>query len=147
LCLVDAVLESKDPLPHMVLSVDHLVDVFQLPVYGPGQIVNVPVERRGDVTKRHAEVAQRDDPVEPAHIVGCVEPMPGLRPSGRVQEPNLIEVVQGTHGESGCVCQLPDPPLSFIHLITHERRYFLTGREVQAFGEAVAAAQAAGGEA
>ncbi len=51
--------------------------------------------------ERQPEAAQRDDPVQPRHVLGAVEPMPRLGAADGTEQPDPVVVVQRPHGQPG----------------------------------------------
>jgi hypothetical protein len=66
------------------------------------------VQRVRDLTKGQAQASQQTDVAEALDVGIVVNPVSSLRPVRRHQEPDLLIVVQGAHGEPCSRCQLAD---------------------------------------
>jgi hypothetical protein len=71
------------------------VDPLDVPAHGRPRVVALGGERARDLVEREAHPAQGEDPVQPADIALAVEAVSRLRALGRLEQADLVVVVQG----------------------------------------------------
>ena len=98
-----------------------LVELGELAAHRRGDVA-VAVERRRHLRQAQPELAQRHDPVQAAHVVGAVEPVSGIGPLRRDQQPDLVVVVQRPDRQAGPLGQLADAQLVVSVLHDDDRR-------------------------
>jgi nucleotide-binding universal stress UspA family protein len=74
----------------------------------------VCVEDRGDRVQAEAQPPQRENPVQPLYVRCGVPPMPTARAFARREQPDLVVVVQRSHGDSRRLRQFADRPFTLI---------------------------------
>ena len=72
------------------------------------------LQGRRDVPQGKAESPQRENRVQPAHVVAGVAPMPAGRPRRRHQQTQTVVMVQRAHGHPGRPGKFPDPPFPLL---------------------------------
>ncbi|MBE1603929.1 hypothetical protein HEB94_000777 [Actinopolymorpha pittospori] len=112
----DGLKQSREPYTQVALRLDGSLDGDELGTYRRAEIIEVAVERLGDLGQRHAELAQREDPVQPTDVAVGVHPVPGRRTQRRHQQPDPIEMMLGTDGETRRHGQVADLPASLIYV-------------------------------
>jgi hypothetical protein len=88
------------------------------------------VEERGDRVELHAETPVDEDPLQALEVRVVVQAVPRGRAAAGREQPDLVVVVQGAHGDARDAGDLPDGQGHGDHLL--RRPYALTRREGQA---------------
>src|SRR6266568_3015919 len=64
----------------------------------------------GYLTERESKLTQPDDPVQPGHVVGVIEPVTSGKPRRGPQQPDLVVMVQRPDRQPGGLGQRADLP-------------------------------------
>ena len=58
-------------------------------------------QHAGNLLQRQPQVTQGLNAVQPRHVVAAIEPVARVRPRRRLEQTDLVEVVQGAHRQAG----------------------------------------------
>lgn len=86
----------------------------------------VLVEQRRDLLQSEPQASQRQDLVEPPHVLSRIQAVTGRRPLPRHQEADIVVVVQRPDRRAGHLRELSDLPAPVRALIHRPRIYALT---------------------
>ena len=89
---------------------DATVGLLRVTGHHRGEVPLRVIEQRADLGQAEPKTTQRQDAVEPQHVVAVVKPVPAGRLTSRAQQTRLVVVTQGANRDTGQVGKLADPP-------------------------------------
>ena len=85
----------------------------------PHLILAIKIEQVGNCAQRHTEFPMKQDPLQAQQFLASVVPIPVGTHGSRLQQPDLVVVVQGAYGDTGYRRELLDRKLfhDCVHML------------------------------
>jgi hypothetical protein len=77
LLVLQCIQECHEPLAQLLMDQQLPLHLGELSPHGQPKLVDLAVQRGGDLAQREPDLAQREDPIEPLHVAGGVPAVPG----------------------------------------------------------------------